>query len=93
MVELTPVQRRAMPASATAWASWVAVHQELDEAARDHLAAALPTVLARFDANYDDPDNVQHRAYLPSARRTLGTRKSRHGCGLRSGRAESEEIP
>jgi hypothetical protein len=36
----------------------------LDAVAREHLAAALPTVLDGFDAAYDDPDNAQHRAYL-----------------------------
>ncbi len=64
MVELTPAQRRGMPAAASTWVRWAADIQELDAAARDHLEAQLPTVLARFDASYDDPDNVQHRSYL-----------------------------
>jgi hypothetical protein len=64
MMELTPAQRRGMPAAVSAWASWAAAVEELDPAARDYLAAQLPTVLARFDAAYDEPDNTQHRAYL-----------------------------
>ncbi|HEY6797778.1 MAG TPA: hypothetical protein VI248_24140, partial [Kineosporiaceae bacterium] len=64
MVELTPAQRRGMPDAVSAWASWAADIQELDAAAADHLRSQLPTVLARFDAAYDDPDNVQHRSYL-----------------------------
>jgi hypothetical protein len=64
MVELTPAQRLGMPTAVSAWVSWAAAVEELDAAARDLLAAQVPTVLARFDAAYDDPDNAQHRAYL-----------------------------
>lgn len=64
MIELTPEQRHGMPAAVRAWTNWAASHEGLGDLARDHLAAALPTVLDRFDAAYDDPDNAQQRAYL-----------------------------
>ena len=64
MFELTQAQRRGMPAAVSAWARWAAVRHCLDDAARAHIAAHLPTVLARFDDSYDHPDNAQHRAYL-----------------------------
>ncbi len=64
MFELTHAQRRGLPTAVAAWARWAGARHRLDDAARAHIAAQLPTVLARFDDTYDDPDNAQHRAYL-----------------------------
>ena len=62
--ELTDAQRAGMEPAVTAWITWAAGNQGLDERATEQLLAAVPKALEEFPAAYDDPRTVLARAYV-----------------------------
>jgi hypothetical protein len=61
--ELTDAQLDGLATAVTAWVTWAAEHQRLDEAA-ELIMAALPTSLGDFASAYDDPQSGLARAYV-----------------------------
>ena len=62
--ELTTRQRAGMEQAVTAWTTWAAGNQGLEERATEQLLAAVPKALEEFPAAYDDPRTVLARAYV-----------------------------
>ena len=56
--------RDGLGQAVTAWVRWAAGHQDLDEAAAEHLTERVPRALADFQGAYDDPFSVVERAYV-----------------------------
>ena len=61
---LSAEQQDGLERAVTAWVRWAAGHQDLDEAATEHLTERVPTVLGQFQVNYDDPDSAVERGYV-----------------------------
>lgn len=62
--ELTDEQRAGMGKAVTAWTTWAAGNQGLEERATEQLLAAVPKGLEEFPAAYDDPRTALARAYV-----------------------------
>jgi hypothetical protein len=62
--ELTDAQLDGLAPAVTAWVTWAAEHQRLDEAATELVLAALPKSLGDFASAYDDPQSALARAYV-----------------------------
>jgi hypothetical protein len=62
--ELTDAQFDGLATAATAWATWAAERQKLDQAATDKILAALPESLSEFASAYEDPQSALARAYV-----------------------------
>ena len=62
--ELTDAQLDGLAPAVTAWVTWAAQHQRLDEAATEVIMAALPKSLGDFASAYDDPQSALARAYV-----------------------------
>jgi hypothetical protein len=63
MFELTDAQFDGLATAVTAWATWAARHQGLDEAATGQILATLPKSLDEFASVYGDPQSAVARAY------------------------------
>ena len=61
---LTDSQRAGMEQAVTAWTTWAAGNQGLEERATEQLLAAVPKALEEFPAAYDDPRTALARAYV-----------------------------
>jgi peptidyl-tRNA hydrolase len=61
---LTQEQRTGMERAVTAWTTWAAGNQGLEERATEQLLAAVPKALEEFPAAYDDPRTALARAYV-----------------------------
>ena len=62
--ELTDAQLDGLATAATAWVTWAAEHQGLDETATEQILATLPKTLSEFADAYDDPQSALARAYV-----------------------------
>ena len=62
--ELTDAQLDGLATAVTAWATWAAEHQRLDEAATELIRATLAKSLGDFASAYDDPQSALARAYV-----------------------------
>jgi len=62
--ELTDAQRAGMEQAVTAWTTWAAGNQGLEERATEQLLAAVPKAVEEFPAAYDDPRTALARAYV-----------------------------
>jgi hypothetical protein len=62
--ELTDEHRAGMAQAVTAWTTWAAGNQGLEERATEQLLAAVPKGLEEFPAAYDDPRTALARAYV-----------------------------
>ena len=60
---LTDAQRAGLAPAVTAWATWAAGRQGLDEAATGLVLAAVPKAIEEFAGAYDHPSAVMARAY------------------------------
>ncbi len=61
---LTDQQREGAGQAVTAWTTWAAGQQGLDERATEQLLAAVPKALEEFPAAYADPGTTLARAYV-----------------------------
>jgi hypothetical protein len=62
--ELTGEQREGMERAVTAWTTWAAGNQGLEERATEQLLTAVPKALEEFPAAYADPRTALARAYV-----------------------------
>jgi hypothetical protein len=62
--ELTDAQFDGLATAATAWATWAAGRQKLDQAATDKILATLSKSLSEFASAYEDPRSALARAYV-----------------------------